>query len=441
MTQQPDFSPKFAKALESLQAIPKEVVGGRLVGVTGLTLEVVGCRLSIGQRCHVETVSGRKILAEVVGFKRDKTFLMPYRAISGLASNAKVTGLNQEFSIPVGDSLLGRTFDGLMQPLDGGPEPGGEMIKLWTETPNPLTRKPVIEPLDVGVKAINSMLTTGKGQRIGLFAGAGLGKSVLLGMITRYTKASIIIVGLIGERGREVREFIEDSLGPEGMKRSVVIAAPADQSPLMRMRAAEVCHRLAEYYRDKGEDVLLLMDSFTRYAQAKRELALAIGEPPATRGYPPSVFAALTQLAERAGNGAGIGTMTAIYTVLAEGDDQQDPIADAARAILDGHVILSRELAESGHYPAIDIPASISRVMTKVTEGDHQKYASRIRKLLSKYDAIKDLIPLGGYVPGQDPETDEAVQRYPAMVDFLKQGTHEKSDLDESIAMMKGVLS
>lgn len=434
----PDFSPKFERALQSLQSIPKEIVGGRLVGVTGLTLEVTGCNLSIGQRCHVETVSGEKILAEVVGFRRDKTFLMPYRAVSGLAANATVTATKQELTIPVGPDLLGRTFDGLMQPLDGGPIPMGETITLWTETPNPLQRKPVTEPLDVGVRAINALLTTGKGQRIGLFAGAGLGKSVLLGMITRYTKASIIIVGLIGERGREVREFIEDALGPEGMEKSVVIAAPADQSPLMRLRAAEVCHRLAEHYRDQGEDVLLLMDSFTRYAQAKRELALAIGEPPATRGYPPSVFASLTQLAERAGNGSGAGTMTAIYTVLAEGDDQQDPIADAARAILDGHVVLSRELAESGHYPAIDVPASISRVMTKITDSEHQLMASHLRKLLTKYESIKELIPLGGYVPGQDPETDEAVQKYANLAQFLKQGTHERASLEDSLESMKG---
>src|SRR5690606_9435210 len=325
----------------------------------------------------------------------------------------RVERLEDEWKLPVGEHLLGRTFDGLMQPLDDLPEPKGDTIPLRADPVNPLKRKPVREPLDVGVRAINALLTPGKGQRLGLFAGAGLGKSVLLGMITRYTRASVIVVGLIGERGREVREFLEDALGPEGLARAVVIAAPADQSPLMRLRAAEVCHRLAEHYRDQGRDVLLLMDSFTRYAQAQRELALAIGEPPATRGYPPSVFANLTQLAERAGNGLGEGSLTAIYTVLAEGDDQQDPIADAARAILDGHVILSRTLAEEGHYPAIDVTASVSRVMTQVTDQGHQDLAARFRRLLSRYQTVRELIPLGGYHAGQDPELDLAVKSYP----------------------------
>lgn len=420
---------------------PPEHVKGRLIGVTGLTLEVTGCKLSIGQRCLVDTNGGKQIMAEVVGFDRDKAFLMPYRPVSGLYSRALVERLDNDQTIVAGDALLGRTLDGLMKPLDGLPEPKGESILLHNETANPLDRKPVSEPLDVGVKAINAMLTTGKGQRLGLFAGPGLGKSVLMGMMTRYTKASIVIVGLIGERGREVREFIEDALGEEGRKRAIVIAAPADQSPLMRIRAAEVCHRLAEYYRDRGEDVLLLMDSLTRYAQAKRELALAIGEPPATRGYPPSVFASLTQLAERSGNGKGDGSMTAIYTVLAEGDDQQDPIADAARAILDGHIILSRDLAEAGHYPAIDITASISRTMTRVTDDAHLKSASYVRRLLSRYQAIKDLIPLGGYQPGKDSEVDEAVSKYDRMSHFLQQAVSEPVGLDDSLTQLHALVN
>lgn len=436
-----DLGQKLSQARESLQEIPRESVSGKLVRVTGLTLEVVGCRLFIGQRCRVDTRSGERILAEVVGFDRDTAFLMPYRAVSGLYSGARVERLDDEWYLPAGNALLGRTLDGLMQPLDEGPAPVGEMIALHTAPANPLRRRPVREPLDVGVRALNALLTPGKGQRLGLFAGAGLGKSVLLGMITRYTRATIVIVGLIGERGREVREFLEDALGPEGMARAVVIAAPADQSPLMRLRAAEVCHRLAEYFRDRGEDVLLLMDSFTRYAQAQRELALAIGEPPATRGYPPSVFAALTQLAERAGNGQGAGTLTAIYTVLAEGDDQQDPIADAARAILDGHVILSRELAEAGHYPAIDVPASISRVMPQVTAPGHQQLASRLRRLLSKYQSVKELIPLGAYHSGLDPEMDEAVHRYASLTRFLQQQVHEPATFAESLAALNEVLS
>lgn len=432
---------QLARAVKRLEELPPERVSGRLVRVTGLTLEVVGCQLFIGQRCLVDTHSGEPVLAEVVGFNRDTAYLMPYRAVSGLFSGARVERLDHEWGLPVGEHLLGRVFDGLMQPLDDGPAPQGRTIPLKVSPVNPLKRKPVREPLDVGVRAINALLTPGKGQRLGLFAGAGIGKSVLLGMITRNTKASVIIVGLIGERGREVKEFLEDALGEEGLRRSVVIAAPADQSPLMRLRAAEVCHRLAEYYRDLGYDVLLLMDSFTRYAQAQRELALAIGEPPATKGYPPSVFANLTQLAERAGNGVGDGSLTAIYTVLAEGDDQQDPIADAARAILDGHVILSRELAEAGHYPAIDITASISRVMVQVTRADHQQLAARVRRLLARYETVRELIPLGGYHPGQDPELDQAVQRHPVLAQFLQQAVDEPATFDDSLHRMQEILN
>ncbi len=435
------LSEQLARAAKRLDELPAEAVSGRLVRVTGLTLEVVGCRLFIGQRCLVQTHSGEPVLAEVVGFNRETAFLMPFRPVSGLYAGARVERVEHEWGLPVGDDLLGRIFDGLMQPLDDGPAPQGLRIPLKVAPANPLKRKPVREPLDVGVRAINALLTPGKGQRLGLFAGAGLGKSVLLGMITRYSKASIIIVGLIGERGREVVEFIEDALGEEGLRRSVVIAAPADQSPLMRLRAAEVCHRLAEYYRDQGHDVLLLLDSLTRYAQAQRELALAIGEPPATKGYPPSVFANLTQLAERAGNGVGAGSLTAIYTVLAEGDDQQDPIADAARAILDGHVILSRELAEAGHYPAIDVTASISRVMPQVTGPEHQQLAASFRRRLARYQSVRELIPLGGYQAGQDAELDQAVQSYPALAAFLQQKVNEPALFDDCLIQLQEILT
>ncbi|WKE67436.1 FliI/YscN family ATPase [Gallaecimonas kandeliae] len=424
-----------------MPAVELGEAAGRLVRVTGLTLEVVGCRLVIGQRCLVDTKGGAPVLAEVVGFDRDTAFLMPYRAVSGLYSGAGVRPLDDEFKLPVGPALLGRVLDGLMQPLDELPPPIGELIPLHGTHLNPLKRKPIREPLDVGVRALNALLTPGKGQRFGLFAGAGVGKSVLLGMMTRYTRAQVVVVGLIGERGREVREFLEEALGEEGMKRAVVIAAPADQSPLLRLRAAEVCHRLAEHYRDQGLDVLLLMDSFTRYAQAQRELALAIGEPPATRGYPPSVFAALTRLAERAGNGEGAGSLSAVYTVLAEGDDQQDPVADAARAILDGHVVLSRELAEAGHYPAIDVGASISRVMPQVTSPEHQQLALRLKRLLARYQQVSELLPLGGYQPGQDMELDEAVRRYPRLAAFLQQGMLEAASLDESLQALAEALA
>lgn len=435
------LSERLSRAAGKLGEVELGDVAGRLVRVTGLTLEVVGCRLVIGQRCLVDTKGSGPVLAEVVGFDRETAFLMPYRNVSGLYSGASVRPLEDEWRLPVGPALLGRVLDGMMQPLDGGPPPIGELISLHSQPLNPLTRAPIKAPLDVGVRALNALLTPGKGQRLGIFAGPGVGKSVLMGMMTRYTQAQVVIVGLIGERGREVREFIEDALGPEGLSRAVVIAAPADQSPLLRLRAAEVCHRLAEYYRDQGQDVLLLMDSFTRYAQAQRELALAIGEPPATRGYPPSVFAALTRLAERAGNGSGNGSLSAFYTVLSEGDDQQDPVSDAARAILDGHIVLSRSLAEAGHYPAININASISRVMQQVTDGEHRQWALRLKRLLSRYQQVRELLPLGGYQPGQDPELDESVRRYPAIAAFLQQDTHQAADFAGAVAALKEVFN
>lgn len=436
-----DMAKRLSMAATSIPDIPRESVNGRLVRVSGLILEVVGCDLYIGQRCYIQSHHGKEIMAEVVGFHRDTSYLMPYRQVSGLKSGASVRPELRVSGLPIGGDLRGRIFDGLMDPLDDLPKIQGESISLESEPLNPIKRRPVREPLDVGVRAINAMLTPGKGQRLGLFAGAGLGKSVLMGMITRYTSATKIIVGLIGERGREVREFIEEALGEEGLKRSIVIAAPADQSPLMRIRAAETCHRLAEHYRDQGEDVLLLMDSFTRFAHACREMALSLGEPPATKGYPPSVFASLTKLAERSGNGNSEGSMTAIYTVLAEGDDFQDPIADAAKAILDGHVMLSRELAEEGHYPAIDINASISRVMTSVISESHHNDSSHLRKLLSKYNTVKELIPLGGYQPGRDSETDKAIKMYPKIEAFLQQKMHEPCLLDESIQSLNEVIN
>jgi flagellum-specific ATP synthase len=301
---------------------------------------------------------------------------------------------------------------------------------------NAMDRDPVRQPLDTGVRAINAMLTVGRGQRIGLFAGTGVGKSVLLGMMARYTAADVIVVGLIGERGREVKEFIEDILGAEGRARSVVVAAPADAPPLVRLQGANYATAVAEHFRDRGQHVLLLMDSLTRFAMAQREIALAIGEPPATKGYPPSVFAKLAQLVERSGNGqgpgSGQGSITAIYTVLSEGDDQQDPVADAARGILDGHIVLSRELAESGHYPAIDVERSVSRVMTAVTQREHQQAARRLRLLLSRLSKARDLIQLGAYQPGHDAELDAAVRLQPQMDALLQQDMHEHAHLDDS---------
>ncbi len=429
-------------ALDSLEEVPGYRRYGRLVRVTGLTLEVVGCQLIMGQRCEVETATGAALLAEVVGFNRDISYLMPLQPMSGLYAGARVLPVDGEETIRVGEHLLGRVVDGLLQPLDGRPlKEEGERVPLFSSPPNPLLRTPVREPLDVGIRAINGLLTVGKGQRLGLFAGSGVGKSMLLGMMTRNTSARIVVVGLIGERGREVREFIEHSLGSEGLARAVVIAAPADQSPLMRLRAAQLCHRIAEYFREQGQDVLLLMDSLTRYAQAQREIALAIGEPPATRGYPPSVFSLLTQLVERAGNGTHPeGSLSAFYTVLAEGDDQQDPVVDSARAILDGHIVLTRRLAEEGHYPAIDIGASVSRVMPQVVSPEWQGLAVNLRQLWGRYQQVRELLPLGGYQPGADPQMDEAVQRYPAIASCLQQGIQEETPIVQVLGGLKHVL-
>jgi flagellum-specific ATP synthase len=337
--------------------------------------------------------------------------------------------------LPVGDELLGRVLDGAGRPLDNlGPLHSSHAAPLSVRAANPLNRAPISDVLDVGVRAINSMLTVGRGQRMGLFAGSGVGKSVLLGMMARYTGADVIVVGLIGERGREVKEFIEQILGTEGLARSVVVAAPADTPPLMRLQGAAYTHTIAEYFRDQGKSVLLIMDSLTRYAMAQREIALAIGEPPATKGYPPSVFAKLPTLVERAGNGrVGGGSITAFYTVLTEGDDQQDPIADSARAILDGHIVLNRSLAEAGHYPAIDVEQSISRAMHNITTDEHQRLTRRLKQLYSRYLRNRDLISVGAYSPGSDPVLDEAITMNPRIEAFLQQGINERSGIQESL--------
>jgi flagellum-specific ATP synthase len=338
----------------------------------------------------------------------------------------------------VGERLLGRVLDGAGRALDGlGPVPQDSLAPLYSRPVNPLDREPIRTVLDTGVRAINALLTVGRGQRLGLVAGSGVGKSVLLGMMARYTDADVVVVGLVGERGREVKEFIENILGPEGRARSVVVAAPADTPPLMRLHGAAYATAIAEHFRDRGLQVLLIMDSLTRYAMAQREIALAIGEPPATRGYPPSVFARLPALVERAGNGrAGGGSITAFYTVLAEGDDQQDPIADSARAILDGHVVLSRALADQGHYPAIDIEASISRAMTELVTPAELELLRRFKQHYSRYQRSRDLIAVGAYVRGADRELDEAVTRQPELARFLQQGMHERSDYAASRAAL-----
>ena len=423
--------------------IPVAKVYGRLTKVNGLMLEAIGCRLAIGDRCHIECKDSSKVEAEVVGFYNSTLCLMPVTHTPRLLPGARVIPLENTAKIPIGNGLKGRVLDGLGNPLDDlGPLTNVSYCQPESRIPNPLKRLPITQKLDVGVRVINGLLPVGRGQRVGVFAGPGVGKSVLLGMMTRFTEAEIIVVGLIGERGREVREFIEDALGEEGRKKSVVITAPADTPPLMRMRAMRLCHQIAAQYRDEGKQVLLLVDSLTRYAQAQREIALTLGEPPATKGYPPSAFAQLPSLVEMAGNGEHIsGTLTAFYTVLAEGDDQQDPIADAARAILDGHFVLSRKLAESGHFPAIDVNASVSRLASQITSADELKQISRIRGLLAKYREVQELLPLGGYQSGHDLELDIAVRNYPLISEYLKQNQHDSFSIEDSTKQLSELLS
>ncbi|TCQ94357.1 flagellar protein export ATPase FliI [Pseudomonas sp. JUb52] len=430
---------------EAIRVEQQPVIEGRLLRMVGLTLEAEGLRAAVGSRCRLINGGGYQpveVEAEVMGFNGNKTFLMPVGSLAGIAPGARVVPVPDTGRLPMGMSMLGRVLDGLGNALDGkGRMRAEDWVPMDGPTINPLKREPISEPLDVGIRSINGLLTVGRGQRLGLFAGTGVGKSVLLGMMTRLTKAEIIVVGLIGERGREVKEFIEHILGEEGIKRAVVVASPADDAPLLRLRAAMYCTRIAEYFRDKGKNVLLLMDSLTRYAQAQREIALAIGEPPATKGYPPSVFAKLPRLVERAGNAEkGGGSITAFYTVLSEGDDQQDPIADSARGVLDGHFVLSRRLAEEGHYPAIDIEASISRVMPQVVSPEHLRNAQRVKQLWSLYQQAKDLLSVGAYVPGGNAETDLAIARYAPMQQFLRQGLRESESLEQSATNLQAVL-
>ncbi|MFM2628591.1 flagellar protein export ATPase FliI [Vibrio chagasii] len=425
--------------VEGLKSRP--VASGKLVRVVGLTLEATGCKAPIGSLCLVETMSGQ-MEAEVVGFSGDNLFLMPSEQITGILPGARVTPMTSESGIPVGMELLGRVIDGVGNPLDGlGPIYTEQRASFSAEPLNPLARKPISEPLDVGLKAINGLLTVGKGQRIGLFAGSGVGKSVTLGMMTRGTTAQVVVVGLIGERGREVKEFIEEILGEDGRKRSVVVAAPADSSPLMRLKGCQTALTVAEYFRDQGLDVLLLMDSLTRFAQAQREIALSVGEPPATKGYPPSVFAKLPALVERAGNGNDEqGSITAFFTVLTEGDDLQDPIADASRAILDGHVVLSREMADAGHYPAIDVEKSVSRVMPQITTEEHVLMSKAVRQVLSICRKNQDLVSIGAYKPGTDPAIDSAFTLKPKLDEYLQQKMKETVPYDMCVNMLKHVL-
>ena len=445
------------------QATPWNVTG-RLTKVAGLVMEASGIKLPTGVNCRVYMPQGQQVDAEVVGFHGDRLYLMPSTDVFGLGPGAIVEpyrSCNFEYprirtaytrkrriedrirQVAVGPEMLGRVVDGAGRVLDrqGILEPS-RRVPLYSRPFNPMEREPIREVLDVGVRAINALLTVGRGQRMGLFAGSGVGKSMLLGMMARYTTADVVVVGLIGERGREVKEFIENILGEEGLKRAAVVAAPADSPPLQRLHGAAYATAIAEYFRDQGLNVLLIMDSLTRFAQAQREIALAVGEPPATKGYPPSVFAKLPQLVERAGNGRqGGGSITAFYTVLVEGDDQQDPIADAARAILDGHIVLSRLLADQGHYPAIDIEQSISRVVTELLSREELNQVRRFRSLYARYQRSRDLITIGAYAKGNDSLLDEAIALYPRMETFLMQDFLDQENYMVSREQLTGLLS
>ena len=408
---------------------------GKLVRVVGLTLEAKGIMAPLGAHCQVENVDYDTFVdAEVVGFHDDVLYLMPFTDPGGLGPGARVWVRSNHSKAGLGDNLLGRVIDGVGQPLDGkGPVEYSDYLSLEGLPINPMERGSIDTILDTGIKAINTCLTLGRGQRLGLVAGSGVGKSVLLGMLTRNTLADVVVIGLIGERGREVQEFIQNTLGPEGLAKSVVVAAPANISPVLRLKATFLTHLIAEYFRDQGKNVLMLCDSLTRVAHAQREIGLAIGEPPTAKGYPPSVFAMLPKLIERAGVGRhGYGSITAVYTVLAEGDDRSDPVVDIARASLDGQVMLSRELADAAHYPAIDLAGAISRVMASLVSPEQLHSANRFRRLWTLYQQNQDLIQVGAYEPGTNPDLDEAIKIRAGMEALLQQLSNETVALADS---------
>tara|TARA_R110000823_G_scaffold47903_14_gene121880 strand:+ start:1773 stop:3134 length:1362 start_codon:yes stop_codon:yes gene_type:complete len=405
---------------------------GSLVRMIGIKLEAVGCQAPIGSRCLIITEGGGSIEAEVVGFSDVSLILMPEGNLRGVQLGARVVPLHTGGVVAVDEQLLGRVIDGAGNPIDGhGPIRCLHSTPLRGESINPLNRSPITDTLDVGVRAINALLTMGKGQRLGLFAGSGVGKSTLLGMMTRFTEADVIVVSLVGERGREVREFVDDILGAQGLAKAIIVATPADDSPLMRVHGAWRATAIAEYFSNRGKQVLLLMDSLTRVAQAQREIGLAVGEPPVSKGYPPSVFSLLPALVERAGNGVH-GSITAVYTVLVEGGDFDDPVSDASRAILDGHIVLSREVADSGLFPAIDVDASVSRLMTSIVDAGQLAQAREIKSLYAAYQQNRDLINIGAYQNGSDEQIDRAIAAAPRIRTFIAQHHHEKVDMQSS---------
>ena len=434
----PEDEERLAFVRRKLATLYPYQMYGKVSQVVGLVIEGKGPVSSVGDAALIYPTDPKPpINAEVVGFREGKTLLMPLGELRGVGVGSKILSKKSVVNMGVGSGLLGRVIDGLGNPMDGKGEPDtAEHVPIYRDTVNPLKKKRITEALDLGIRSFNGLLTCGRGQRIGIFAGSGVGKSVLLGMIARHTEANVNVIGLIGERGREVREFLERELG-EGLNHSVVIVATSDQPPLIRVRAAFLTVAIAEYFRDKGADVLLLMDSLTRFAMAQREVGLAIGEPPTTKGYTPSVFSLLTKLLERTGNGEGTGTMTAIFSVLVEGDDLDEPIADASRAVLDGHVVLSRKLADSNQYPAIDVLRSVSRTMKDIVRNDQLQLAARITEILSEYERAEDLINIGAYSPGSNKKIDYAISMMDRVKAFLAQGVEEKVTVDQTLDSMK----
>ncbi len=437
-----DFADEVTRTLDRVRALEPQRTG-RLIRLVGMTLHAKGLMAPVGALCEVVGAFGDRVEAEVVGFNDQTLYLMPYAEPHGVGPGATVRLLEYRAEAKVGPALLGRVVDGRGQALDGFPNPAcHESVPLLGDALNPMDRGPIHEPLDVGVKAINGLLTIGRGQRLGLIAGSGVGKSVLLGMLTRFTQADVVVIGLVGERGREVQAFITETLGEEGLRRSVVVAAPANVSPVMRLKATHLTHAIAEYFRARGQSVLMLLDSLTRVAHAQREIGLAVGEPPTSKGYPPSVFSLLPNLIERGGVGrGGLGSITALYTVLAEGDDAQDPVVDIARASLDGQVMLSRRLADAAHYPAIDLNGSISRVMQHLLSPDDWRVANRMRRLWSLYQGNAELIQVGAYQAGTNPELDEAIRLHERLKAFLQQDMHQRFDLAQARAELLALIT
>lgn len=414
---------------------------GRVTKIVGLTVESIGPDASVNDLCSIISSDRKKTVdAEVIGFRDDRLLLMPYEDITGIGVGSMVINRNKPLMVSVGDELLGKVLDGLGNPMDGEELKLKQIYPVDEKAPDPMDRVLIKDALPLGVKAVDSLLTIGKGQRIGIFAGSGVGKSTLLGMFARNTKADINVIALIGERGREVKEFIERDLGEEGLKRSVLVIATSDKPALIRKKAAKTATAIAEYFRDQGRDVLLMMDSLTRFSMAQREIGLASGEPPVSRGYPPSVYSEMPKLLERAGNGA-VGSITGLYTVLVDGDDFNEPITDTARGILDGHIMLSRKLAHKNHYPAIDVLSSISRVMSSIATSEHKKLAGKFKMVLATYNEAEDLINIGAYKAGSNKNIDYAISKINQVNEFLCQDVDEKSDFDETIAKLDEIFN